>query len=372
MRILFTGGGTGGHIFPIIAVARQLKKLAREREMDLELFYLGPADFDLQPLKAEEIKIKAILAGKLRRYFSGWTILDIFKIPIGLFQVLIYLYTWMPRVIFSKGGYGSVPIVLVGWLFRIPILVHESDTIPGLANRLAGKLASRVAVSFEAAKKYFPAKKTALIGNPVRQEILQADREEAKKIFKLVSDQPVILIFGGSQGAQAINQIILDVLPSLLEKAEIIHICGPKNYSQISSQTSSIVQTKELLEQYHLYPFLYENQIKHAYAIADLVISRAGAGSIFEIAACGKPSILIPLPSAASNHQRENAFAYAKSGTTIVIEQANLTPHLFLERIFNLLEHAELRQKMSQCALAFAKPEAGQKIAEELVEMGSE
>jgi len=360
MRILFTGGGTGGHIFPIVAVARQLKKLAQEQQMDLELFYLGPADFDLQPLRAEDIKIETILAGKLRRYFSGWTILDVFKIPLGFLQALIYLYIWMPEAIFSKGGYGSVPVVCVGWLFRIPVLIHESDTIPGLANRLAAKLARRVAVSFEQTKKYFPEQKTALVGNPVRIEITQGSREEAKNIFKLVSDDPVILVLGGSQGAQTINEIILAVLPRLLEKTEIIHVCGPKQYQGLSLP----------LKKYHLYPFLDENQIQHAYAMADLVIARAGAGSIFEIAACGKPSILIPLPSAASDHQKENAFTYAKSGATVVIEQANLTPNLFLEKIFSLLSQPELRQKMSQSALSFAKPEAGQKIAKELMEMG--
>jgi UDP-N-acetylglucosamine--N-acetylmuramyl-(pentapeptide) pyrophosphoryl-undecaprenol N-acetylglucosamine transferase len=365
MRILFTGGGSGGHLFPIIAVARQLKKTFPESE----LLYLGPDDFGTELLIKEGIKVKIILAGKLRRYFSFKTILDIFKIPIGFLQALWHVYIWMPDVVFSKGGYGSVPVVLVSWLYHIPILIHESDAVPGLANRFGGKLAKRIAVSFVTAEKYFPQKKTALVGNPIRIEITQGSREEAKQIFQIASEKSVILVMGGSQGAQPINEIILTILPQLLEKYEIIHLCGTKNYPDIKNKFSSIIQTTELSKGYHLYPFLEEDQLKYAYAVSDLIISRAGAGSIFEIAACAKPSILIPLPGAAADHQKENAFEYAKTGATVVIEQVNLTPHLFLSEISRLLNNPDLLQKMSDCARSFAKLEAGQKIAQALVEL---
>ena len=366
MRILFTGGGTGGHIFPIVAVARELRKI----QSDLELFYIGPSDFDLQPLIAENIKVKVILAGKFRRYFSIYNFIDIFKILLGFIQTFWYLYILMPDVIFSKGGYGSVPVVIIGWIFRIPILIHESDTIPGLANKLAGKLAKRIGVSFEVTKKYFSAKKTALVGNPIRIELTKGNKEEGRKIFKIKSNDPVILIMGGSQGAQSINAIILEILLELLKKYEIIHMCGSKNYSQIKKLAILNKQKKgSILEKYHLFPFLYEEQLKHAYAVSDLVISRAGSGSIFEIAACGLPSIIIPLPWSSSSHQKENAFAFAKSGATIVIEEVNLTPHILLERISYLISHPELRKKMSECALKFATPEAGEKIAKGLLEL---
>lgn len=380
MRILFTGGGTGGHVFPIIALARQLKQIytqsitpiGPEKETRLQMFFLGPNGFAKKPFKKEGIRTKTILAGKLRRYFSIWTIFDFLKIPVGLLQSLWYLYIWMPDVIFSKGGYGSMPVILVGWLYRIPILIHESDTIPGLANRWAAKFSQRIALAFASAKEYFPLEKTALVGNPVRSELIQIClltdekmKEEAKGIFGLVGQKPVIFILGGSQGARKLNEFILQILPQLLEKYEIIHQCGPKNYQQIEK---AIKQSPS--PAYHFFPFLNENQMGAAYLLADLVISRAGAGSIFETAACAKPSILIPIPQAASDHQRKNAFAYAQAGATVVLEQANLTPNLFLSKINQILDNPELVQKMSQSAQNFYYPEAAQKIAEELIKMG--
>lgn len=370
MRILFTGGGTGGHLFPLVAVARQLRNIYTQDEGDLEMFFLGPDDFSKSILEKEGIKTKTILAGKVRRYFSIKNIFDLFKMPFGFLQALWYLYIWMPEVIFSKGGYGSVSVVLAAWLYRIPVLIHESDTIPGLANRLAAKFSKRIAISFSSAGKYFPAQKTALVGNPIRQEIIQLctstnpeEREKAKNIFNISGQKPVILVLGGSQGAQKINDLISSTLSNLLEKYEIIHQCGFKNFEQIKEKTGQ-------LNGYYLYSFLDAEQIAAAYTSANLIISRAGAGSISEIAACNKPSILIPLPDAAANHQRENAFAYARAGATTVLEQDNLTSHMLLNEISKVLENPALAQKISANAKNFSQPEAAQRIAQALIEMG--
>jgi UDP-N-acetylglucosamine--N-acetylmuramyl-(pentapeptide) pyrophosphoryl-undecaprenol N-acetylglucosamine transferase len=380
MRILFTGGGTGGHVFPIIAVARQLKQIHAKsmapigpaEETGLDMYFLGPDGWTKKLLKKEGIRARIILAGKLRRYFSVWTLFDLIKMPFGLLQSLWYLYFWMPDVIFSKGGYGSMPVVLIGWLYRIPILIHESDTVPGLANRWAAKLSQRIALSFDSAKEYFPPEKTALVGNPVRSEVIQICqvasqevKEEAKKLFQISGQKPIIFIVGGSQGAHPLNEFILQLLPQLLEKYEIIHQVGSKNYGQIEKKVG-----QNRPANYHFYAFLDENQYAAAYLLADLVISRAGAGTIFEIAACTKPSILIPLPQAASDHQKGNAFAYARAGATLVIEQANLTGNLFLSKVDQILSNPELVQKMSQSAQSFYQPEAAQKIGQALIEMG--
>lgn len=375
MRILFTGGGTGGHLFPFVAIAKQLKQIysqSSEQEADLEMFFLGADSFAKEILEKEGIRVKTILAGKLRRYLSGQIIFDFLKIPVGFLQSLWYLYIWMPDIIFSKGGYGSLPVVSIGWLYRIPILIHESDTVPGLANRWAAKLSKRIALSFASAEEYFPSEKTALVGNPIRPGIIQiclsSDEEFKKKtknIFGLISQKPIIFIIGGSQGAQKLNDFILQVLPQLSEKYQIIHQCGPKNSPQIEE---AVKQSPP--QDYHFFPFLDENQMAAAYLLADLVISRAGSGSIFEIAVCAKPSILIPLPQSAGDHQRKNAFAYAQAGATVVLEEANLTPHLFLSKISQILDNPELIQKMSQSARNFYYPEAAQKIAQELIEMG--
>ncbi len=379
MRILFTGGGTGGHIFPIIAVARQLNRIYTQstepigpgEETVLQMYFLGAGGFS-DILSQEGIKARTILAGKIRRYFSVKNILDLFKMPIGLLQAFCYLYVWMPDVIFSKGGFGSVPVVIIGWLFRIPILIHESDSIPGLANRLAGKLAKRIAISFSFTEQYFPAEKTALVGNPFRLGITQiclstnpAEKERAKALFQIAGQKPLIFIFGGSQGAQKLNEITLSVLPQLLERYEIIHQTGAKNLEEVKEKASQISASAE----YHILPFLNEEEYAAAYLLADLVISRASS-SIFEIAACAKPSLLIPLPNSASDHQKKNAFAYAQAGAAVVIEQANLTPNLFLNEIVKILDDQNLIQQMSQNAKNFSRPEASQKISQALLEMG--
>ncbi len=366
MRILFTGGGSGGHIFPIVAVAEQLKKI----DPQLEMYFLGASDFS-ETLTKEGIIVKYILTAKLRRYLSIHNFIDIFKLPIGLIQSLIYLYIWMPDVIFNKGGFGSVPVVMAAWIYRIPVLTHESDTIPGLANRLGGKLSKRIAISFNKAGQYFPQRKTALVGNPIRSEITQiclSDNPESKQKAKtdlgLTSQKPVIFVMGGSQGALKISQLIIRILPQLLEKYEVIHQCGNNNLEAIKQKTNHISSSD-----YHLFPLLNGGQYAAALFSSDLIVSRSGS-SIFEIAVCGKPSILVPLPNSASDHQKGNAFAYAQAGAAVVIEQNNLTPNIFLNEVNKIFSNPELKQKMSINAKAFAKPESARKIAEGLIEMG--
>jgi len=361
MRILFTGGGTGGHLFPIIAVARQLKQIAHAQNLRLEMRFIGPDGFSNEILEKENIEVKIILAAKIRRYLSINNIIDIFKAPIGFLQAGWFVYNWMPDVIFNKGGYGSVPAVLIGWLFRIPILTHESDTIAGLANKLAGPFSKRIAISFAIATKYFPAKKTALTGNPVRPEITRGIKEQAKKFFNIIDQKPILFSIGGSQGAQAINTIILGTAPLLLKKYQIIHICGPNNYNAIKNLG--------LAEGMLLFGFMDQQQLTNAYAAADLVISRAGSGSIFEIAACAKPSVLIPLPGSASDHQKINAQEYAKAGATTIIYQSNLTPHLFAREIDRLFENQDIMTNMARSARLFSKLDAAQKISQGLFEI---
>lgn len=357
-RVVFTGGGTGGHIYPIIAIARELRKINRE----VELFFLGPNNFK-DVLEKEGIKTGTILAAKIRRYFSLNNLIDILKAPIGLLQTFWHMFIWMPDAVFNKGGYGGVPIVLVAWLFRIPVLTHESDSIPGLANRFASKFSKRIAISFPSTEKYFKKEKTALIGNPVRREIVDYKNiEEAKRILQIVTDKPVIFIFGGSQGAQIINEIILAILPSLLENYEVIHQAGARNFQAIEARIYPGHSS------YHLFPFLNEERMKAAFLLSTLVISRAG-GSIFEIAACAKPSILIPLPNAAGNHQRENAYQYAQYGGAVVLEQTNLTPNILLTQINKVVSDTQLIKGMSQGASNFSRPEAAEKIAQGLIEL---
>jgi UDP-N-acetylglucosamine--N-acetylmuramyl-(pentapeptide) pyrophosphoryl-undecaprenol N-acetylglucosamine transferase len=387
MKILFTGGGTGGHFLPIIGIVREIRRIwaaggwrpekdynppTAQKEEKLEFFYIGPKDeFGEIFLTHEGIEVKRVLAGKIRRY-TDWkslyqNLVDcLIKIPVGIFQAFFYIFILAPDLIFSKGGFGSIPGVISGWLLGTPIFLHESDISPGLANRFLSRFALKIFVSFPKTE-WFPPSKMVLVGNPIRREILEGSREKAQELFKLTFEKPIILILGGSQGAQRINDKILEILAELLKDFELIHQSGEKNFKEVRAE-AKVVISADLEKYYHPVPFLKEEELREAYCIADLILSRAGSGSIFEIAAVGKPSILIPLPEAAQNHQVKNAYAYAESGASIVMEEANFTPRFFLEKLKGLFSRPEELEKMAKAAKEFAKPQAAKIIAGYIVD----
>jgi len=379
MKVLFTGGGTGGHVLPIIGITREIRRVYSEK--DLQFFYIGPKDeFGEIFLSHEGIEVKRVLAGKIRRYKDWKSIAQnlvdcLFKIPAGIFQAFFYIFVLSPDLIFSKGGFGSIPGVTAGWVLRVPIFLHESDVAPGLANRFLSRFSLEIFVSFPKTE-WFPPRKMIFVGNPIRREILEGSSQIAKKLFKLQGLKPVILILGGSQGAQRINDKILEILSELLTNFELIHQCGEKNFKEVRAE-AKVVITEDLERYYHLSPFLKEEELKHAYQAADLIVSRAGSGSIFEIAAVEKPSILIPLPEAAQDHQVKNAYSYAENGACLVMEEANFTPRFFLEKLKYFfpqpvrdeakLQRSEELEKMQKSAKEFAKPLAAKIIADYLV-----
>ncbi len=369
MRIVFTGGGTGGHIFPIIAIVRELKKI----RPDFRFYFIGPKDkLGSLLLSQEGIKVKHILAGKIRRYWGFraffQNLFDIFKIAIGFLQSFFYLFFLFPDLVFSKGGYGAFATSLLSRIFLIPVILHESDASPGLVNKLISKFALEVFVSFPLeSTEYFPPRKIISVGNPIRKKITEGAKEEAKKLFELKEGKPIILILGGSQGSQRINNLIINILPQLLNNFQVLHQTGAKNFNQTKAEAGVMVQ-KPLINYYHPYPFLNETEIKHALKIADLIVSRAGSGSIFEITACGKPSILIPLPESAQNHQIKNAYACQKAGACVVIEEKNLTSHFFFEKLKYFFSRPEQLKKMAISAENFSRPKAAEIIAGYIVE----
>ena len=375
MKILFTGGGTGGHIFPIVAIAREIRRIYPKK--NLEFYYLGAKDeFGLIMLGQEDFKIKTIVSGKIRRYFSSSeidfttlykNIIDIlFKIPFGFLQSIFLLLVIRPQLIFSKGGSGSISVTLGARFLRIPVFLHESDIVPGLSNRVTSKWAKKIFVSFPKTEYFDPAK-TILVGNPIRKELLDGDNKKAGDLFDLTFQKPIILFSGGSQGAEALNDFVLNILNDFLKEFELIHICGRNNLSQVEAE-SEVVVSKDLIKYYHPVGFLDEEKLKHVYRVADLIVSRSGSGSIFEIAALGKPSILVPLPSAAANHQAKNAYAYSQTGAALVVEQDNLTRNFFLDMIHNIFLHPDKLEKMKEEALRFSKPLAGKTMAREILE----
>lgn len=374
MRILLTGGGSGGHIFPLVSIARGLKKIAeKERIYDLEIIYFGPDGFARKLFEDELVKIKILRTGKVRRY---WSLLNIFD-PLLTLQAIIFAVwelLWLyPDVIFSKGGYGSFPVVLASRIFRIPLIIHESDAVPGKVNNFAKKFASRIAISFPESAKYFPGGKIASTGNPVRREIFGGDKELAISIFSLGGIKPVVLILGGSLGAQKINETVILMINKLAKIAEIIHQTGEKNFKDVKGEgmVELMNSPQEEKDRWHPVSFLNELELRAAYLVADVIISRAGSGGIFEIAASGKPSILIPLSNSAQNHQRENAYAYARSGACVVMEEDNLTPNLLYQEIEKLLTQPEETQELINAAKKFAKPDAAEIIAQEIIDLAA-
>jgi UDP-N-acetylglucosamine--N-acetylmuramyl-(pentapeptide) pyrophosphoryl-undecaprenol N-acetylglucosamine transferase len=243
--------------------------------------------------------------------------------------------------------------------------LQESDISPGLASKKTSKYAAGIFVSFPNTEN-FPAGKMILAGNPVRAEMAMGSKQEAAQALGLKGGRLTILVIGGSQGAQRINDKILDAMPELLKTYELIHVTGPRNIDQILKE-SKITVGPAALEYYHPLGFADEKALANIYAAADLIVGRAGSGSIFEIAAVKKPSILIPLPESAQNHQVKNAYAYAQVGAALVIEENNFTSHLFLEKINDLLSSPETLAAMSEAAGKFARPNAGQVIADYIV-----
>jgi len=370
-KIVFTGGGSGGHVFPIIAVDREIKRISPEK--NIKFYYIGNKDdFSSIFLPQEGIKTVFTLSGKYRRYFTPdafvQNMFDIFiKTPAGFFQSFFILFFLMPDVIFSKGGYGSLGTVIAGWLLGVPIFMHESDISPGLANRICSNFSSKVFVSFPPKKtEYFSLKKMIYVGNPVREELLNGNKESARATFNLHSDKPVLLVLGGSQGSERINEIIMGILPDMVADFEIIHQAGDKNIQQVKKEAEAFLKP-ETKDYFHLYPFLSETQLRDAYAAADFIIARSGAGTIFEIAAVGKPSILVPLPESAQNHQLKNAYNFAESEGCLVLEEGNLTPHFLLKKIKDSFLSGQTKT-MAKKAKDFAKIDAANMIARYLLE----
>lgn len=370
MRIVFTGGGSGGHFFPIVAVAREVKRIAEEeRILDVHLFYFAPELFAPDLMEREEIVFSRIRAGKIRRYASLQNFTDIFVTSIGIMEALWKMFVVMPDVVFAKGGYGSFPTLVAARLFAIPVIIHDSDAVPGRVSRWAGRWAKRIAISFAGAAKYFPEERTALTGVPVRKRILGGNTDQARETFGVFSTRPVIFITGGSQGAGIINDMIIQILKELISRYEIIHQVGEKNFDEVRLETAPIIEGGGGAY-YHPVSFLDEGKMRSAYLLADFVISRAGATAIAEVAAEGKPAILIPIKNSAQDHQRENAYEYSHRGAAVVIEEDNLTPSVLLNEITKLLSDPERIKKLVEAAKRSAMPDAAQTIAREILRLG--
>lgn len=367
MTIAFTGGGTGGHFYPIIAIAEALNDLVREeRLLEPRLYYLAPNSFDEKALFENNIVYIRIPAGKMRRYASLLNVTDLFVSFVGLISAIITLIRLYPDVVVSKGGYGSVPTVLAARLLRIPIIIHESDAKPGRANLLAAKFADKIAISFESAAEYFPKNiqnKIARTGIPIRKALMRVEPEGARQYLGLESGIPTIFILGGSQGAMRINEIVISALPELVSFANIIHQTGQAHFKNVSALAQVVLTKSPHANRYHPFNYLSETSLQRSAGAADLVVSRAGSNSIAEIGLWKKPAIIIPIPESISHDQHMNAYSYARTGAAIVLDEGNLTPHLFLSEVRRIIDDPALANKMAESAAGFTDRDAAHNLA---------
>ena len=390
-RIVLTGGGTGGHIYPLIAVAEALQAKSRgvsgggasiDGDEPFDLHYVGSVGEYRTTFEEQGITVHSIAGAKIRRYFSLMTLLDIPKFFIALFQAWITLFFLMPDAIFSKGGTSAFPVLLAGWFYRIPIMIHESDAVPGLNNVLGSRCAARIAVSFEGTRAYFNPAKTILTGNPIRKELLSAAVSlnaqgttrvtSAKQELGFDPARPLMLVLGGSQGSERINDLILLSLAQLATTTQLLHQTGAANYVDVTHLSRAALSEVPIAAghvplRYDAVPY-FERTMGTALAAADLVVSR-GSSTIFEIAAFCKPAILIPLLESANNHQTANAYAFADAGASVVIEEPNLLPEIFITQVKRILADDALRAKMAAASKTFAIDGAAEQIADELAEL---
>lgn len=325
-KIILTGGGTAGHVTPNIAL------LPRLREAGFDITYIGSYNgIEKQLLKEQKIPYYGISSGKLRRYFDIKNFSDPLKVIKGLGQSMRLMRKLKPDIVFSKGGFVSVPVILAARFCHIPSIIHESDLTPGLANKLAIPNAAKVCCNFPETLKYLPEDKAVLTGSPIRKELLSGNKENARTLCNFTSEKPVLFVVGGSSGSKFINDTIRGLLPELLKTYQVIHMCGKGNIEESLKRTAGYKQFEYI-----------GAELNDIFALADLVISRAGANSICELLALHKPNILIPLSANASRgDQILNAQSFEKQGFSVVIEEEIITPDKLLNIIHETYKNRE-------------------------------
>lgn len=369
MKIVLTGGGTGGHFYPIVAVAEELRDIARtEKILEPKLYYFAPNQYNSKELFDREINFEMVPAGKRRKYSSILNFIDIFVMGYGILVALVKLFFIFPDVVFSKGGYVSFPAVLAARILGIPVVIHESDSVPGRVNAWTGKFAARVALSYKEAAQYFPEGVTAYTGNPVRKELITTLTSGAYEYLHLEKDIPVIFILGGSQGSQIINDAILSALPRLVQKYQIIHQTGRKNFAEVSNTADVVLENSNFKGRYKPFDYLNTLAMKMSAGVSNLIISRGGS-TIFEIACWAVPSIIIPITSSNGDHQRKNAYNYAREGGAIVIEEANLSSEIIVSEVDRILSNEDTKKAMSEASAKFARKDSANLIAQEILKI---
>jgi len=370
MRVLISGGGSGGHIYPALAVATHLRD-----HFHADILYLGSNDgLETQLVPAAGLRLVTVQAGKLQRYLSWGTLKGVARVPLGMTQALSLVRQFRPDVAFTSGGYVAVPAGLAARLNNVPLLMHQQDVPPNLANRLIAPIATRISVAFSDSLPFFPAQKSLLLGNPLRQELLdvrQTAPHEAKQIVGFLQNLPLVVVTGGSQGARHLNQVLCRSLPELLPFCQVLQISGPKLFAETQSLSTEMLQglSPEVQQRYRLVPYM-SDEMPFALQAADLVICRAGAATLSELALLAKPSILVPLPPAVGKSPQEvNAAAFAKKQAALVIKNDALQPLGLVEQVRSVLLSEEQQKMLARAIATFARENATQEIVTTLLHM---
>ena len=325
-RIVLTGGGTAGHVTPNIALLPALK------EAGYEISYMGSYEgIEKRLIEDFQIPYTGISTGKFRRYLDIKNLTDPFRVIKGYSEAKKYLKQWKPDVVFSKGGFVSVPVVRAAASLKIPCIIHESDMTPGLANKLCFPVAKKICCNFPETYETLPSDKAVLTGTPIRKELSQGNKLAGLDMCGFTANKPVIMVIGGSLGAANVNKAVRDALPQLLEKFQVVHLCGKDKLDNLLLTTPGYKQFEYI-----------KDELKDIFAMADIVISRAGANAICELLALRKPNILIPLPAASSRgDQILNADSFEKQGFSIVVHEDDLTTKLLVDKVHELYENRQ-------------------------------
>lgn len=351
MKIILSGGGTLGSVSPLIAIYQTLVTRG-----DCEFLWVGTQGGPEMKLVSEYgIRYIAIPSGKYRRYFSLQNFLDPFIITFSFFSSLLIIIKYKPNIIISAGGFVSVPLVWAGWFLRKPILIHQQDARPGLANKLMARVARKITVTFERAYKYFGREKSVIIGNPVRKDLYFEDKDTSFKFFGFSKDLPVILVLGGGTGARSINKLVFDSLENLVTFTQVIHSTG-------SGKSS----TKAEHSRYKSFEYLDTATLRYAYSAADIVISRAGMSTLTELAYLGKATILIPMPS---SHQEDNAFEFGRFNACEILNQQELDGASFAKIIKDILFDTPLVHELSRNITKVMPQDANERIVQEIMKI---
>ncbi|OGY59614.1 MAG: hypothetical protein A3B23_00645 [Candidatus Colwellbacteria bacterium RIFCSPLOWO2_01_FULL_48_10] len=360
---------TGGHHNAALEVLRRIK----EMKPDASFLWLGHRHTSLKN-KSDSVEYREVIAAsipfvdlKAGKFFHVYNIIHLLRIPYGFFQALYHLIKFRPNIIVSFGGYLAAPVVLAGWALGIPSVVQEQTSVAGIANRFAGRFATKVFITWAASEKYFPKGKTVLTGLPLRKAIFERNQE----MFKFRDRLPTIYITGGKQGSHVINTAIAGRLADLLGVANVIHQTGANTETRDNEMLSQAREAlpEKLRERYVIKDFVYENEIGSVFGVSDIIISRAGAHIIYEILACGKPSILVPIPWSSHNEQLSNAKIIESMGLGKVLEQKDLNADALFAAVSDMVKNIADYKKNAEKAKGEIVMDAADKIAEEIIKI---